>query len=252
MDRSGRRLTDPRLPCNVRDLGGLPIADGGGRLRRGVLLRGDDPGRGTRERRQALQEELGIRHVLDLRTAAEVPKGLESLSDWPEVTRHHLPMSLVALLDEGNAPTTAAEVAELYVRHLRTRPQDYARAIEIVASVNGPLLVHCVHGKDRTGLVVAMVLLAVGVSPDEIVADFARSGDTLEVLLGAFGGLGLLDSLPRLPDGTLSAALVEADPRAMQLALDQLLDDGDPLDRLRNAGLSDDVIVALRHRLVTE
>src|SRR5699024_808858 len=113
-----------------------------------------------------------------------------------------------------------------------------------------PLLVHCVYGKDRTGLVVAMTLLAVGIAVDEIIADYERSGDKLDVLLDAFGELGLLDALPRQADGKIPAALIEADPRALRLALDQLCDDGDPSDHLRTEGLKDSVLTTLRHRLV--
>jgi protein tyrosine/serine phosphatase len=56
-------------------------------------------------------------------------------------------------------------------------------AVRTIASSEGPVLVHCAAGKDRTGVVVAVALSAVGVRPEAIVADYAATGERTGALL---------------------------------------------------------------------
>jgi protein-tyrosine phosphatase len=58
-----------------------------------------------------------------------------------------------------------------------------AAAVRAVATAPGAALVHCAAGKDRTGVVVALALGAVGVRPDAVAADYAATGERLELLL---------------------------------------------------------------------
>ena len=66
---------------------------------------------------------------------------------------------------------------ELYEDMVERGGPQLVRAVDTVAEhiVDGPVLVHCVAGKDRTGLVVALIQAAIGVTPESIVAEYALS-----------------------------------------------------------------------------
>ncbi len=68
-------------------------------------------------------------------------------------------------------------MARLYDEMVEFQQANIVRAVEIVAAHvgEGPVLVHCLAGKDRTGIVVALIRAAIGVPLDSIVDDFARS-----------------------------------------------------------------------------
>ena len=70
-----------------------------------------------------------------------------------------------------------------YLGYLEDRPDQVVAAVRGVATAPGAALVHCAAGKDRTGVVVALALRAVGVRPDAVAADYAATGERLELLL---------------------------------------------------------------------
>ena len=70
-----------------------------------------------------------------------------------------------------------------YLGYLEDRPDQVVAAVRTIASSEGPVLVHCAAGKDRTGVVVALALSAVGVRPEAIVADYAATGERTGPLL---------------------------------------------------------------------
>jgi protein-tyrosine phosphatase len=167
---------------NLRDLGGLRTEDGR-MTRRGVLFRSEapcgleDPG---------LQElaALGLRTSLDLRDEGEdtfaratLPAGVR------RVTAGMLPpgdgrgAGLIARVMSGELREyTAEELAELYVGFLEDQAPAFGAAVRHIADpAHLPVLVHCHAGKDRTGLVVAMVLEILGVRRELIVADYELS-----------------------------------------------------------------------------
>ncbi|MET7436314.1 tyrosine-protein phosphatase [Streptomyces sp. NPDC004082] len=166
---------------NFRDLGGYTTADGR-TVRSGILFRADSLGKlaGDGEETRADRERflsLGIRTVVDLRYPWEIEaKG--RVPEHPSLTYHNLSIehrpydqpSLAASVDPG--PYLAeryAEVAEDGTRELREVLQLIAEAGESEA----PLVFHCASGKDRTGLVAALVLSLLGVPEKTVVEDFA-------------------------------------------------------------------------------
>ena len=70
-----------------------------------------------------------------------------------------------------------------YLGYLEHRPAEVVAALRAVAQAPGAALVHCAAGKDRTGVVVALALSAVGVRRDAIVADYAASGERVDAIL---------------------------------------------------------------------
>jgi protein-tyrosine phosphatase len=181
---------------NVRDVGGLPTEDGGktvaGRLLRGDNLQDLTPADITR-----LVRGLGLTTVVDLRSTAELrSEGPAPLDALPEVRHLHFPV----LPEQGTATDVVADVlltrgdadrsrypadprAGHYLGYLEDRPDQVVAAVRGVAAAPGAALVHCAAGKDRTGVVVALALRAVGVRPDAVAADYAATGERLELLL---------------------------------------------------------------------
>jgi len=158
---------------NVRDAGGWPTEDGR-RMRTGVLYRADDPVRLTDEGRARIAE-LGLRAVIDLRQQAQFDRG--HLFDDVGIT-HHIPL-VDRVIDVENPPALeqAADIVDLYEDMVERGSAQLVRAVDTVAAhvAHGPVLVHCVAGKDRTGLVVALIQAALGVGLESIVEEYALS-----------------------------------------------------------------------------
>jgi protein-tyrosine phosphatase len=158
---------------NVRDAGGWPAEDGR-RMTTGLLYRADDPVRLTDEGRARITE-LDLRAVIDLRQQAQFDRGYAF--GRAEIT-HHIP-TVDRLIDLDNPPRfeQAIDIVSLYEDMIERGGPQLALAVDTVAEhiADGPVLVHCVAGKDRTGLVVALIQAAIGVTVDSIIAEYALS-----------------------------------------------------------------------------
>lgn len=181
---------------NVRDIGGLP-AGGGATTRPRRLVRSDNlqdlsPTDVTR-----LVDEIGVTTVIDLRSAGEVAsEGPGPLKALASVEHLHL-----SLIPEVGVMTDVAKDAlainreralrrdpddvagAFYIGYLEDRPDSVVGALRAVAGAPGAALVHCAAGKDRTGVVIAMALSAVGVPRDEVIADYVATGERIERIL---------------------------------------------------------------------
>jgi hypothetical protein len=157
---------------NVRDLGGLSCGDGV--LQRGRLVRASMIGSLTSAGRAAIRAH-GIRTVIDLRGDDEVA---ETASPYREgVAYRRVPFTsarIMALHDAAHAGTLAEEL-----RRIAAPGGGLANAVAAIAEGEPGILLHCVAGRDRTGIVIAAVLGAIGVPDDEIVADYVASDEEL-------------------------------------------------------------------------
>ena len=167
----GRRLKLEGV-FNLRDVGGYP-AIGGRTTRWCALLRSDalhrlDPAGG------AVLAGLGLRSVLDLRTAAEAeiaPSALDGLAD--RTTR-------ISLLT-GDLAALPLELDAIYRYMIDECGDSIGEAIKALSEGGAlPALVHCSAGKDRTGIVVALVLAVLGVPDEVIAADYELSAVYLD------------------------------------------------------------------------
>ncbi|MCX4094082.1 tyrosine-protein phosphatase [Nocardia sp. alder85J] len=169
------QLGDParggRIPVdgtyNFRDVAGIPAGDG--RIRPGVLYRSDALHELTDAGRDLLRQ-LRIGTVIDLRTVSERDRE-PSLLDGLDAVRHHAPI----FESTADAVPTGPDLSltEVYDFIVDERGPQLAHAIGLIAAAGGPAVVHCTAGKDRTGLVIALTLAAVGVTDADIVADYA-------------------------------------------------------------------------------
>jgi protein-tyrosine phosphatase len=162
---------------NVRDLGGLPLADGR-ETRRGAVVRSAALGRLTDSGWRAL-EEHGVRTIVDLRCPSE----LDTTAPDSIVLVH---ATLWETHDVRFAMAMAAcDTWEAFYRLVvDDRAAQIARAVGSVADARaGGVLVHCHAGKDRTGIVCALMLSLAGVPDGAIADDFAASGEALRPVL---------------------------------------------------------------------
>lgn len=163
---------------NVRDLGGLPTVDGRV-LRKGRLYRADGVQRLSGEDLETARA-LGLRTVIDLRTAGEIERGRFPVEDI-EVAWHHLPMIERMWSDAELRATDGAAnfLRDRYVEMLDEGAASLPVIAELVAG-GAPALFHCAAGKDRTGVVAAFLLGLVGVAPDDIAHDYHLSAHAME------------------------------------------------------------------------
>ena len=161
---------------NVRDVGGLRVAGldpTTGRVRAGALVRADDLAGLTSEGVAALRA-YGVVRVVDLRSAEEVRRRPGPFAGDP--LRVHAP-----LVDEAveylRDPTLERTLEGVYRGSIeRNARLIVAGLVALAEAPPGAVVVHCLAGRDRTGMHVALALGAAGVGPDEIAADYARSG----------------------------------------------------------------------------
>ncbi|MFC8797922.1 tyrosine-protein phosphatase [Promicromonospora sp. NPDC057138] len=154
---------------NVRDLGGLPLT-GGGAVRERVLVRSDSPSFLTDDG-VAAATAYGLSRIIDLRRPDEIEQEPSRLAGLP--AHMHLPVQAPGDPVEG-------PWVHLYAGLLDRRPELFARAVGAVADApEGPVLVHCAAGKDRTGLVVALALSLVGADVDALADDYEITNQRL-------------------------------------------------------------------------
>ncbi len=164
---------------NFRDVGGYRSADG-----RSVRWRRLFRAGGLSELSAAdlvVLRELGIRTVLDLRSTAEWQSGTFPVAELP-VELHHLPI-VEEILDPTRYSLPEGMLAARYQDYARLGAETIGRAISLVAEPGGqPVVVHCLAGKDRTGVVIALVLSLLGVDDGAIAEDYALSNLAMAAL----------------------------------------------------------------------
>ena len=203
------RVTNLEAPANLRDVRGLRTDDGR-IVRRGVLYRSE-----ALRSRRVDGTDVAVwppTTVIDLRAHAEhvAPHPL----DVEGTVVHSVPLgtSLAPALAAAGIDRPGLAVA---YRHLaKDAAGEIARIVGIVAAAEGPVLVHCTAGKDRTGIVVAVLLRAVGVRREDILADYLRTEANLPRLWAALTAAGV----PR----PHNAALLGVQAEAIEGVLDEV------------------------------
>jgi protein-tyrosine phosphatase len=234
---------------NVRDLGGHPTEDGG-ETRFGVYVRADNVERLTDTGWRALVD-YGVRTVVDLRLAAErtaaPPDGLPVVAlhrplvpdfghpDWEEINA----------LSLGAVPPDSTRV--VYTEFLERYRDRFGEAVSTIATADdgGAVLFHCMGGKDRTGLVTALLLRLTGVEREAVAADYAQSGSNLQALHDEWIA-GALDD-----DERELRIRITATPAEAMLGVLDTLDQryGGVEGYLRSAGVRERELAGIRSRL---
>lgn len=172
----------PSGALNFRDLGGLP-AGAGRRTRSGVLFRSDTLQALTESDVALLVERLGLEAVIDLRIGAEAVEQGRGPLLTRDVTYLNAPLREAEPDDEP--PARHALLFSLM--HLEAPTSVLGTVVRAAAAFAGrPTVVHCAAGKDRTGLVVTLLLALAGVDRDAIVADYLASGPNMDAVMARF------------------------------------------------------------------
>jgi protein-tyrosine phosphatase len=165
---------------NARELGGYPAADGL-QTRWGAVVRSDSPAALTGAGRAAMAA-YGVRAIVDLRLATELA---DAPNPFAEPGDHGIVYTNVSFIDPAAAPPDAVTtLADDYLEMLDRYRRPVAEAVTAVAKAPpGVVLVHCAAGKDRTGLVAALLLGLVGVPAETVAADYALTGEALRPVI---------------------------------------------------------------------
>lgn len=246
------RLVPFEACFNFRDLGGYSTVDGR-RIRQGVLYRSDSLHRLTDADVRAFHD-LGLRTVIDLRSAAEIDDfgrfrwAVDQRPAW-----HHVPMIDEVLLrvDAGAPrPVSTQSPAEAYGT-IVGGGSSVARVFELLTTAGHlPAVFHCTSGKDRTGIVAAMALDLLGVPDSVIAVDYAITNETrrrstswIEEHEPAFAAF-----LALIPEASR-----HVDPQDILRFLDRLRDRHGSIEGfLVGAGVRPDALENLRAHLLTD
>lgn len=164
---------------NTRDLGGLPV-NGTGLTRSGVFYRSDIPMRLTEADFRRLRE-LGLRTVIDLRQPYELDRDPNDLARVAGIDYRNI--EIWGRIDAAQAqPADPFDITAFYVRALDHAGDSFVHVMRVLAEAEGAALFHCTAGKDRTGLVAALLLEVVGVDRTTIIEDFALTHDRIDPL----------------------------------------------------------------------
>ena len=175
--REWTRLLDWEGGLNARDLGGYATEDGR-ETRWGAVVRSAALATLTEAGRAALAD-YGVRAIVDLRLPAELA---DDPNPYAEPGDHGIAYTNVSFIDPAAAPPDAVStLAEDYLQMLDRYRQGVAEAMAAIASApaDGAVLIHCAAGKDRTGLISALLLGAVGVPAATIADDYALTAELL-------------------------------------------------------------------------
>ncbi len=233
---------------NVRDLGGIRL-ERGGETRSGVVVRADNIRRLSDDGWVSLAGHR-VTRIVDLRWPEEIARD-PAREIAPEVVH----VSLLGEFDPNFvddveeylvADDVAGYWASSYISILEEFRSNFGVAIAAIADANGGAVVfHCAGGRDRTGLVAALVLRVAGASIDEIALDYALSSERL-----ARNPRPWEDEALDPHERRIRWFKAQTPPEAMARALEHVdRAYGDVAGYLREAGLSEAQLDRLRDRL---
>lgn len=237
---------------NFRDLGGYALADGrttqwGRIFRADGLQRLDDAD-------LELVDAIGIRTVIDLRTSNEInDRGAFPVAKYP-VSYHHLSIIDATWMETGVPEFPDDEQGGIdfliwaYRDMLDQGADKFAQAIATLSLPgNGPTVFHCAAGKDRTGILAALVLGGLGVDHEVIAQDFGLTRHSMERMRTWLGvnNPEALDDMNRRPKHMFGAH-----PDAMrQILADIDATHGGVRGYLSSIGIGDAVMADLAARI---
>ena len=234
--------------ANIRDLGGHPTEDGG-TTAFGAVVRADSVRR-LSEAGWTQLADYGIATIVDLRfqdeleadPPFEVPVDVVHVPVLPDPASSQ--WEEIQAISEA-APDAAAATTAVYLEFLGRFSEGFALAVSAVAGAReGGVLVHCMAGKDRTGLVSALLLRLAGVPVADVAADYAVS----ERNLAPFSGPWIAEAADER-ERERRRRMVATPPAAMEAVLAELEPRGGAAGYLRDAGVSEGDLDAVRARL---
>jgi protein-tyrosine phosphatase len=216
---------------NTRDLGGYPTRDGRyvawrKTFRSGNMAAVDQAG-------IAALKQLKVARVIDLRSRKEREAQPDPFG--PDDNIEVVAIPLFDDLDPRRIPQGNV-LLSLYLQALETQGPTFAEIVRQIGSSPDAALFHCTAGKDRTGLVAALLLSLAGVATEDIIADYAMTADRIAPLLN---GSAKLAETVNLSKAELTP-LLDCNPSTMRQSLDWLHDNYDGAENyLKSHGLGE-------------
>lgn len=171
------RVLDWQGTYNARDLGGYNT-ENGRETKWGRIIRSDNLIRLTEAGRRAL-EDHGVRTIIDLRLPQELEIDPPPFRDHGTIDYHHLSFIHPDALDSGDLPPME-RMADDYTRMLERFSDRLATIMSAIANTPaGAVLIHCHSGKDRTGVVSALLLRLAGVPIATAGEDYGLTSELL-------------------------------------------------------------------------
>lgn len=164
---------------NIRDLGGLRTASGNTTAFR-QFLRSDSP-HAVDENGITQLANLGVRTVIDLRYADECMRTPNPLANTPNVTYYNIPLMANGVIENNTEDLT--QLGAFYRFLLHNSQPAFAQVFTTMAEQPGTTLFHCQVGKDRTGVVAALLLQLAGTPTHHIVDDYVATATYITPLL---------------------------------------------------------------------
>ncbi len=185
---------------NLRELGGYTTSDGK-QIQWSTLLRSDSlHGLPLSSQQQVI--DYGVRTIIDLRTQSEVKRKSYALSNTSEIEYFNLPLVEDRSQSESIKQKTLFEYNCFF---LEKRSLQIKKILETIATQQTPLLIHCAAGKDRTGIIIALLLAVANVPVATIAEDYQLSDRYLAPLYSKIrqqaikeGFAHLLESPPQI------------------------------------------------------
>ncbi len=230
---------------NFRELGGYPTRDGR-RTRWGRLFRSDSLHHLTAADARHLVERLGVGVIIDLRSTHELDTEGRGPLGRPDRHFHHLPF-VDADVSQASSLGDEIPLADRYFLLARLASRPIVRALTVLAETEHSAVFYCAAGKDRTGILAALVLAALGVDDETIAADYALTRAALDAIVERLArSRGYRAMLAALPPDTMSA-----EPATIVAFLARVREHfGDVEAFLAESGLPPGTVEKLRARLL--
>lgn len=161
---------------NLRDLGGMPLANGK-TFQKNLFLRSGSPSDLKAEQLKTAKE-YGIKNVIDLRSASELKRNGNPFQNDPDTNFYSVPLFL-GDPDLKTDPTMeflkTHHLGDFYVMVLEELGHEVVKVLRILLNCEGITLFHCAHGKDRTGVIAGLLYLIAGASEENIIYNYKVS-----------------------------------------------------------------------------
>ena len=164
---------------NTRELGGMPLADGSV-FPSGLFIRSGGPCYFTAEGAAHIKS-MGVKTVIDLRAPIEIERTGNPYKDDPSITFYNIPL-FVGDPSADTDPTMeflrTHHLGDFYVMMLNELGDRIVKILNILRThTDGYCLFHCAHGKDRTGVIAALLYILAGATREDIVLNYKVSYD---------------------------------------------------------------------------